>query len=385
MSTEPRTREFLEGGAIAVAPADIDHALAALWKPVTQQGDDDQRPGVTRLSLGTLVVVADAAREGAIGRLCNQVSASHPSRALLVVIDPAHEATWSASISASCHLPSPDRPQVCSERILLRTGPDGVPGLPGAILPLLEPDVPATLWWDADSPPPGAVARELGRAVDRCLADLTRCPDPAGLYAALRDGCEPLSDLGWFRANHWREGLARQFDGLSAPSILEAVESVEVTGAAASDGRPLPAALLAGWVAGQLGWTPGEVEPVDSGEVRRATWRRRGGAARTIVRTVPVGDGRPGRLQAVRLAAPSQAASWSLERLHDRPRELLIEAHHAEWCQLPSRWPAPRPDPLSVLLRALTAPAYNPIRDRALRHAAWILGWPELDQGGDTP
>lgn len=375
---------FLEGGAIAVPPSRIPRALAELWGPAAEAAQDgDGTPSVTRISLGTIVVICQAVREAEVGDLLNRLSERHPSRAILAVVDETagHEVT--AQVSASCHLAVPGEPQICSERIRLGLGPDGLERLPGTVLPLLEPDVPATLWWELPDVPPADLCEQLGRVMDRCVTDLTRADDAAGIYRRLVEtACEPISDLAWFRARNWREAIARGFDSPAHLTALPAIDAVEVTTAAVTDGQLLPAALLGGWVAGQLGWTPAAWSDPEDGPqsggylVSHTLWRRPDGGSATVdLRTVPLDDGRPGRLQAVTLAAPSQSAAWSFERLHDRPRELRVEAHHELWCELPARIPAPRPQRLEVLEHTFAAPCRTATRDRALRHAGWMLGW----------
>ncbi len=385
MAAEQPVLSFLEGGAIAVAPTRIDRTLAELWGPAAEAAAaGGGPPAVTRVSLGTLCVLCEARREAEVGDLLNRLSERHPSRAILVVVDPAAGAELTAQVSASCHLAVPGEPQVCSERIRLGLGPDGFERLVGTILPLLEPDVPATLWWDLPGVPPDEFCAQLGRVMDRCVTDLTRADEAAGIYRRLIEtDCEPISDLAWFRARSWREAVARTFDSPGHLTALPAIEQIEVTAAAASDGELLPAALLGGWVAGQLGWTPDAwLDPPARATaggcylVSHTHWRRPDGSRGTVdLATVPLGDDRPGRLQSLNLSAPSESAQWCFERLHERPRELRVEAHHARWCQLPARIAAPRPQRLEVLEHTFMSPARTATRDRSLRLAGWMLGW----------
>ncbi|MBI2300833.1 MAG: glucose-6-phosphate dehydrogenase assembly protein OpcA, partial [Armatimonadetes bacterium] len=276
---------------------------------------------------------------------------------------------FEAAVSAACLVPESGAPQVCSERVLLSTGRPGLERLPGTVLPLLEPDVPATLWWDLPDPPAGRLVSDLVRAFDRVLLDLTTAAAPAAIWEAFRDAGPATSDLAWFRAGSWREAIAQLFDGAGA-EVLAAVDSIEVTTAAEAE-QLLPAALLGGWAASQLGWRPKK----GSGYFSATDWLRPGGGAgRITIRVEAVGEGRPGRLQAVHLQAGDDG-EWTLTRAAERPRELLLQAHHQDWCRIPSRLPAPRPDPAGALLAAITAPPRNAVRDRALRRAVWMLGW----------
>ena len=70
-----------------------------------------------------------------------------------------------AEVSALCHLPAPGLPQVCSERIVLRAGPQAGDLLPGAIRPLLEADLPFVLWWTDDPRSDEAPLPRPGRRV----------------------------------------------------------------------------------------------------------------------------------------------------------------------------------------------------------------------------
>ena len=89
-----------------------------------------------------------------------------------------------AEVSALCHLPAPGLPQVCSERIVLRAGPNAIDLLPGAVRPLLEAELPMILWWTGDPRPHEALFRDLADECSRLILDL---PDP-GADARTRSG-----------------------------------------------------------------------------------------------------------------------------------------------------------------------------------------------------
>ncbi len=362
---------FFAGEPVAVKPGEAERELAALWLPAAEGLGDDEAP-LTRVSLGTQVLVAPAERAERLGGLWAEIGTRHPSRIVLVVLRPNRHPV-SAAIGATCHLPAPGQPQVCSERVRLELGADDLDRLPALLLPLLEPDVPATIWWEPAEPPSDAVRDDLCRQADRLLTDLTLHPAPGELWRGLARPDQPtVADLAWYRAGWWREGTARLFDGGQAGQAA-VVNAMQVTTAAGDGpGELLPAALLAGWAARQLGWSPRRLLGVE-----RSEWRRTDGRPAEIeLDRVAVGAGRAGRLQSFRLNGPSPADCWwRLERLHDNPRELRVEAHHADWCRLPARLPAPRPEPAEVLLAALAGATTNAVRDGALANAAWMMGW----------
>ena len=128
------------------------------------------------------------------------VIARFPCRAIVLCgsDDPARKVT--AEISALCHLPAPGQPQVCSERIVLRAGPNAVDLLPGAVRSLLEADLPQVLWWTSDPRKHESLFRDLADVCSRLVLDL---PDPGAEVGALRLGLDPAlgtcsRDSVWF-------------------------------------------------------------------------------------------------------------------------------------------------------------------------------------------
>jgi glucose-6-phosphate dehydrogenase assembly protein OpcA len=352
---------FLDGVPLAVEPTAIEQTLASLWQAPTEDG---ATPAATRLSLGTLVIVADAADGEELDAICRQISGRHPSRLVVALLGGEREAALTAAVAALCHLPQPGQPQVCSEIIVLRAGEGLAERLPGAILPLLLPDVLATLWWRRRQPPGHGLARDLASVMDRVLVDLAGSADPQATWRefdACPDCASRLTDLSWWRLSPWREGLAQCFDGQASAEALAAIEQIEVT-----DFEPLAAALLAAWIAGQLGWRP-DSRP-QPGET---LWRRPdGGSARVRLGAGDQADG-----PRLTLAAPALGGEWLLQRWPGRPGALVLAAHCHEWCRLPAELPAPQPEAAGLALAALAAPSENAARARALAAAGWVLGW----------
>ncbi|NUQ01213.1 MAG: hypothetical protein HUU35_15300, partial [Armatimonadetes bacterium] len=94
---------YSQEGTVAVDPVAIPAALRALWEPDTAHPALADRGPVTRLSLGTIVVVTNPERERQAGDLWRRLTERHPSRVILVVLQPA-DAELRAAISADCHL-----------------------------------------------------------------------------------------------------------------------------------------------------------------------------------------------------------------------------------------------------------------------------------------
>ena len=150
-------------------------------------------------------------------------------------------------------------PQVCSERIVLRAGPNAIDLLPGAVRPLLEAELPVVLWWTGDPRPYEALFRDLADECSRLILDL---PDPGAELDAVRMGLDPAvcpfsRDSAWFGLTRWRELVAQFFDPACAVDALDRIDSVHIVAFAPEPDRPPRIAVwLAAWLAGQLGWKP---------------------------------------------------------------------------------------------------------------------------------
>lgn len=348
------TTAFLGGMPIEVDPTAIDRVLTALWKPATEEAADGT--GTTRLALGTLVVVADEARAAPVEAVCQAVAAAYPSRIVVFLVGARDDV--SAAVFATCRR-APGGSQVCGETIVLRGGERQAAQLPGLVLPLLLPDVLATLWWDRSEPPAPATVEALLPLTDRGLISLARATDPACCLGLLTT--QPrVADLGWFEQHTWREAVAQFFDGEAG--VAARMDRVEVV----SSGADTAGALLAGWLAGQLGW-----EPAERRSERHTRWRRTDGEAASVLLTRLPGDE---GLWATILSSSELAGDWRVERPREAPGSLRLTAHCRDWCQMPGRLPLPRPDTAQAILAALGRPVVNESRQRATAHAAWLLG-----------
>src|SRR6516165_2687092 len=254
------TDSFLAGQGIPVEPGQIETELMKLWGPAAEQvgGPELENPHVTRIALANLVVECLAGSCDSLCGVLETVIAQFPCRAIVLRGSDDSQRRIAAEVSALCHLPAPGLPQVCSERILLRAGPNAVDLLPGAVRPLLEAELPFVLWWTDDPRHDEALFRDLADECTRLILDL---PDPGGSGSALRLGLDPTicphgRDSAWFGITRWRELLAQFFDTPDHDENLARIDSVKIEAVASSNHQaPRLAVWLAAWLAGQLGWT----------------------------------------------------------------------------------------------------------------------------------
>jgi glucose-6-phosphate dehydrogenase assembly protein OpcA len=406
--------DFLSGQGVPVELKDVERELTRLWGPAAELagGPELEHPNVTRIVLANLVVMA---RQDDLGRLqgvLETVAARYPSRTIVMVRSDDSQAgagrAVRAEVSALCHLPAPGLPQVCSERIVLRAGPEAVDLLPGAVRPLLEADLPFVLWWADDPRRDEAVFRDLSHECSRLILDL---PDPGAEPAALHLGLDPKvcphsRDAAWFGVTRWRELLAQFFDPPCAPGTLGRIDSVRIEVASppprASGADPNPpraAVWLAAWLAGQIGWWP-EGRPQRAGGRLRAAFRGPTGPVSLEIQTqTDPGLDEP-QIQTVLLttrgaehdtltdfsvmspdapAPPPQPEPetgpevFRLVRAVRGMSKVRIEADSRSHCALPRTVLAPELDAARRISAALESSRLDPPFQNALPHALWLL------------
>ena len=374
---EATSEAFLSGQGIPVAPGQVEAELTRLWGPAAERagGPDLENPNVTRIVLANLVVEAGPGCPECLEATLDTVVERHPSRSIVMrrTADPGREI--SAEVAALCHLPSADRPQVCSERIVLRAGTEALDLLPGAVRPLLEANLPFVLWWTEDPRPNRALFLDLAGECSRLILDL---PDPEAEPAAIRFGLDPAvnpfaRDTAWFGITRWRELVARCFDGPDPLGMLARVASVEVNAHVARPARtPRLAAWLVAWLAGQLGWEPLGREDVAPGHLVARFRSVRG----EVVATIRTSAGQPGeatRILGVTLTTDGPDA-YRLDRLDPDSPRVRVQVDSADVATLTGVVVSPVLEDADRVTAALESSRQDPPFVRALPHLLWLIG-----------
>lgn len=371
---------FLQGQGIPVDPQQIEDELVKLWGPAAQEasGTEEEHPTVTRVVLANLVVgskLSDAARiDGALDTVVER----YPCRAIVLRETGDTERHVTAEVSALCHLPAPGMPQVCSERIVLRAGPQALDMLPGSVRSLLEADLPFVLWWTFDPRESEAIYYDLGDECTRLILDL---PDPEAAPEALRVGLNldrvPFArDIAWFGISRWRELVAQFFDAPACRSALADLTAVEIQACApAGQKTPRVAAWLAGWLAGQLGWQPLERNAGSEGRLE-ATFRGPKGNISVSIETRDDCSLQFAILTGTTLTARDADGehTFRLERPKPGAQEVRVEVHSPHTCALPRLLHATTFDIPRRIAAGLESSRIDPPFNRALPHMLWLLG-----------
>jgi glucose-6-phosphate dehydrogenase assembly protein OpcA len=388
------TTPLIEGQGISVELRDVEAELDRLWEPAAVEigGSELESGHVTRIALANLVLGCLDSNLGAIEPVLATVVARFPCRAIVLCASDAPGRKITAEISALCHLPSPGQPQVCSERIVLRAGPDAADLLPGAVRSLLEADLPHVLWWTGDPRRHESLFHDLARVCSRVILDLA---DPSVEVGALRLGLGPADgtsshDSVWFGLVRWRELVAQFFDGPSQLEKLERIDSVLIEALAPDPTRPTRLAIwLVAWLAGQLGWKPqGQPEHHPADDSSYALTARFLGAAgelsvRIVSRAVPPGCPAAPQIAAAtiktRPLAGDNSVAETLRLVRPWPGSpaVLVETETGDSYRLPRGVNAPELDAPRRIAAALESARIDIPFRKALPIAFWLLEYLE--------
>jgi glucose-6-phosphate dehydrogenase assembly protein OpcA len=378
--------QFLSGIPVPVEPAAIERELAALWKPASEQAGAGGGAAVTRVCLANLLVVGDTANNAWHVDTLQRVSARFPCRILWAQLGPASAGTaLTADVTALCHLPSPGNPQVCSEMITLHTSRSDARDLPGAVLPLLEPDLPVVLWWALPADAETAIFDALSELSDRVIVHAEPLASPAlrtlravpSLRLCLREhAADKATVMVWHTMGHWRELTAQFFDPPQLRDALRGIKTVTVRYATPA-GEPtaaLPAALYAGWLAGQLQWKPAARRPAPDG-VRATFSDATGRDVSVALLAEAAGNLAPGRLTAVDITAATAAGrtSFHLVRVVGERTEIRKTLCLSEECTLLKSLPLADHDEAMLLGAAIESQSAASVFPRAAKTALWLL------------
>ena len=382
---ETTSDAFLEGQGIPVDLPRINTTLEQLWGPAADRlgGPELEHPNVTRVVLGNLVVERLTLETDGLAPIVETVVTKFPCRTIVLRESAAVDRKITAEVSAVCHLPDPDAPQVCSERIVLHAGPRAVDLIPGAVRPLLEPDLPLILWWTTDPTRHERLFRSLAEESSRILLDL---PDPGASVAAIRLGLDPSicscsRDAVWYGLANWRELVARFFDSPEHLKTLGRIDSVQIEALSPDPSRPPRLALwLVSWLAGQLGWKrQGEpaVEAADPGSRLRAEFEGPSGPLGVEVHTRPHPESRAchPRLLSVTITAHGVHGleTFRLCRPAIDSADVQIHADAPDYCRLPSTVRADCLEPARRAAAALELSRFDPPFEKALPFLLWLL------------
>jgi glucose-6-phosphate dehydrogenase assembly protein OpcA len=343
-----------------------------------------------RMRTSVLTLIAIAPRPETAERALAAIDAlnqRHPSRA--IVVSPGDfdgPASTDAHIYAECKLSDRSGAEMCTERLLIKTGGELSQHLSRVVTPLLIHDLPVVVWWP-DDPPFGSLQFEqvVGIA-DRLLVDSGGFRDDgsahlAGMAGVVADGVV-VCDIGWLRLTLWRELLAELFDHPLLTAQLGNISRLRIDVARPSTTvRLTKAAFFAGWLAAMLNWEVDRpLEAADGGVGEDGsmvgTLRRGRRAIEVELRTVRAAAGpRIGAGSLVRVEVTAKSARNNVVARITRQADHLLATADWNGAQVWRRAGQLEGfDETPFIAEALERPGLDPIFELALSRAVHFCG-----------
>lgn len=233
---------------MSVTPEHVLSDLSGLWGTLAKPGAETAA-GVLRACAMTLVVLAEESDDAsAIGETLAALMPEHPSRAILVRLQPGRSRTLDARVFAQCWLPFGQRRQICCEQVEITATDAALEDLSAFLLPLTVPDLPVFLWCRSPRLFRSAEWPSVASVAHRVLIDSALLGEPGAALALIADraGSGPrLADLCWTRVTRWRSLVSQIFENRANLAALARIREVRMTDAGVIS-RYLGAWLLGG-------------------------------------------------------------------------------------------------------------------------------------------
>ncbi|WP_240695768.1 glucose-6-phosphate dehydrogenase assembly protein OpcA [Candidatus Chloroploca sp. Khr17] len=280
----------------------IERELRQLWSESAEKSPDGQAV-IRALTLNLIACTHDAEHADRMTDAIQQLTASHPSRAILALLQPdAPEPRLDGFVQANCLLSRRGTPQVCGEQITLDARGSAVQQVASLILALLVPDLPVVLWLSHPDPFDAPLLARLRSVVDRVMVNSQAFAQPtkelvrmAELERTVSSGGLALhtfaiSDLTWASLTAWRELTAQFFDTRPLLPHLRRIDHVTITYQAPNGANnPVAGLLLAGWLASCLAWVPLEdAVSIEAAQIRFHLRRPAVGVGTGAIRLVTI-------------------------------------------------------------------------------------------------
>jgi glucose-6-phosphate dehydrogenase assembly protein OpcA len=289
---QSRTEQFLSGKLAQVDIKRIESELRHLWESAGRSDRDMPQGPITRACVMNLILFSDHQEaEKDAGDFLADIILRHPCRAILAINRAGKERNLEAWVSARCHkTDEKTNKQICCEQITVRGQSVSAKELASAVLPMIVPDLPVFVWWQAANLEHKLV-QPFVSATDRFIVDSANNPNSLVFFSELQKVMSEThpgtkqpavlcTDLNWRRSLPWRESVALAFEerhGHLPSEYVHGITSVELRygqgsnqNKAGSPGLTNQALLVVGWLAAQLKWCLQKADLADRGTIELA-------------------------------------------------------------------------------------------------------------------
>jgi glucose-6-phosphate dehydrogenase assembly protein OpcA len=218
--------------------------------------NDDGTLGL-RASVLNLIVVTDEESAAEVTRSVSNIAGRYPSRALVLISDPAEEEpNLDFQLAAFCSARGGGA-QVCAEQVTIHAEGPPAEHLESLAGPLLVSDLPVFLWYPGPFSPSSPEFAGMAALADRIILDSAAAEDCeltlkeiAGLLE--EEETPAIGDLQWVQLSPWRSLVAELFSSPERAGELGRLTGIEIEHAPDGECRAL---LFTGWLASTLGWS----------------------------------------------------------------------------------------------------------------------------------
>ena len=218
--------------------------------------NDDGTLGL-RASVLNLIVVTDEESAAEVTRSVSNIAGRYPSRALVLISDPAEEEpNLDFQLAAFCSARGGGA-QVCAEQVTIHAEGPPAEHLESLAGPLLVSDLPVFLWDPGPFSPSSPEFAGMAALADRIILDSAAAEDCelslreiAGLLE--EEETPAIGDLQWVQLSPWRSLVAELFSSPERAGELGRLTGIEIQHAPDGECRAL---LFTGWLASTLGWS----------------------------------------------------------------------------------------------------------------------------------
>jgi len=200
-----------------------------------------------------VIIVLDRQFKGEIANRLERVGRYHPSRTILVAVEP-QRTTMDAFAQIAVEA-ADGGIHVGTETVEIDVGSKHLTALDTIVDPLLVPDLTTVVW-----APHGheEAIDALRRLVTVVLIDSAQQLSATEAIKRAADVAHDayIVDLAWLRSTPWRERIAATFDPPIWRAGLREISGISIT---AREDSVVAGVLLLGWLSCRLGWQPSEL------------------------------------------------------------------------------------------------------------------------------
>src|SRR3954453_7491382 len=227
-------------------------AVEAALRQLLVDAHTEEHGYVPARVLNTIIVV-DRQFKGEIANRLERVGRYHPSRTVLVAVEPRRTTLDAHAQVAVEH--TEGGIQVGSESVEIDVGARHLAALDTIVDPLLVPDLTTLVWSPHEHDDAVDALRRLVSVVLIDSAQQLNATEAIKRAADVaKEGC--IVDLAWLRPTPGRERIAATFDPPAWRQSLREISGISVT---AREDSVVAGVLLLGWLSCRLGWQASEL------------------------------------------------------------------------------------------------------------------------------